>query len=594
MREFEDIIFASPSALIAGAAFVVCFFFQLCFFFKTGRARKRIGNFFAREKDYSVTLNEENQSVYPQIDSVSKVGSDLYILTEEINTYLFKTKGTSDYEFIRNKVERHLKTRLDQASVYLSFPTYIGLMGTFSGVFIGILMFLGAFNDDGITDASIRNLLNGVLVSMSTSLFGLFLSTVNNAKLGKARKKVDENKNLFYDFLQTEVIKTANASLIAAVSELHRTVDDFQPAFNEIIKGFKEAFKECTKAFGEDFQKNVSTVSSAVSVMGENMDKINQNIDLQNRLIDTLKSKELVRGMEKYVEAARHFDGMIRSLDKFEQARCMMLEATQETISLQNQYSESLKIPREVAVRVNQILDRIKDFEDNVNMVGQAMTRREVLGNDVVNRIQEQINAISKRSEIADRFVELSDEKLEALYKDQIKAIECLNEAYRRSIEGHMGGFERMIGNLTDNLNKRYEIFIEEMEKKLSIESIRTEFTNLRKLVAIDEKLAIFSDTANKRLSEISERTVTSGVIHEEIDRVVGMDKESPAHLRKLEEISGNIIQKTDIHEEVSRMVDMEKSCIQAHMDIIDLIDKKLRNVSVKKSAWMFGKKNDN
>ena len=46
--------------------------------------------------------------------------------------------------------------------------------------------------------------------------------------------------------------------------------------------------------------------------------------------------------------------------------RRMMLAAAQESINLQNAYADSLKIPREVAIRINQILDRIKDFEDSI------------------------------------------------------------------------------------------------------------------------------------------------------------------------------------------------------------------------------------
>ena len=113
-------------------------------------------------------------------------------LIKEINVYLFKTKGTSDYQFIQNKVERKINLRYDQSTVYQSFPTYIGLMGTFLGVFIGILMFLVGYDGVNFGDESIKNLLTGVLISMSTSLSGLILTTYNNAKAGTARKKVED------------------------------------------------------------------------------------------------------------------------------------------------------------------------------------------------------------------------------------------------------------------------------------------------------------------------------------------------------------------------------------------------------------------
>lgn len=490
MDTFEQTLFMS------GTAFAVFLCFQLYFFFGTMRSRKIFKNFFEKTAAYSKCLRGTENDQYPQIDLVGKPKSDLNNLIEEINTYLFKTKGTSDYEFIRNKVERKLNMRYDQSTVHIAFPTYLGLMGTFSGVFMGILMFLAGFDANSISDESIKNLLMGVLVSMSTSLVGLFLTTINNGLAGEARKKIEDDKNEFYDFIQTEVTKTASASLVSAISKLHDTVDKFEPAFSIVIDGFKAAFNECTRAFGEDFRENVHAVTSAVEIMGQNMDKINENIDLQKRVLNTLKSGEFVRGMDKYIEASNHFVGIAQSLDKFEEARRMMLAAAQEAISLQNQYSESLKIPREVAVRVNQILDRIKDFENNVNEAGHALTRREILGNDVINAIQDQIKGISKKGKIADKFLDMADGKLEELYSQQTDVINEMNRRYKEAIENHIEGFETMLTKQTSDLEKRHKEFLEAIEARFNVEDVRQEFTNLRKLETIELKIeAIASST---------------------------------------------------------------------------------------------------
>ena len=490
MGTFEQTLFMS------GTAFAVFLYFQLYFFFGTMKSRKIFKNFFEKTAAYSKCLRGTESDPYPQIDLVGKSKSDLNNLIEEINTYLFKTKGTSDYEFIRNKVERKLNMRYDQSTVHIAFPTYLGLMGTFSGVFMGILMFLAGFDANSISDESIKNLLMGVLVSMSTSLVGLFLTTINNGLAGEARKKIEDDKNEFYDFIQTEVTKTASASLVSAISKLHDTVDKFEPAFSIVIDGFKAAFNECTRAFGEDFRENVHAVTSAVEIMGENIDKINENIDLQKRVLNTLKSGEFVRGMDKYIEASNHFVGTTQSLDKFEEARRMMLAAAQEAISLQNQYSESLKIPREVAIRVNQILDRIKDFENNVNEAGQALTRRDILGNDVINAIQDQIKGISKKGKIADKFLDMADGKLEELYSQQTDVINEMNRRYKEAIENHIEGFETMLTNQTSDLEKRHKEFLEAIDARFNVEEVRQEFTNLRKLETIELKIeAIASST---------------------------------------------------------------------------------------------------
>lgn len=91
---------------ISGAVFVVFLCFQLYFFFSTKKARNIFKNFFekaSKNSKYSVRLCGKEYDKYPQIESIGRPRSDLNNLIEEINVYLFKTKGTSDYEFIRNK-----------------------------------------------------------------------------------------------------------------------------------------------------------------------------------------------------------------------------------------------------------------------------------------------------------------------------------------------------------------------------------------------------------------------------------------------------------------------------------------------------------
>ena len=502
----------SITNLVSVLSFVVFLYFQVKCFKDTGKYREIFKNFFAKDSAYKSHLVGTDNDQYPQIDIVCKSGSDLCDLIKEINIYLYKTKGTSDYEFVRNKVERKLNMRYDQSTVHLSFPTYLGLMGTFFGVFLGILFFLLGFDDTGsISDDSIKNLLSGVLVSMSTSLFGLLLTTINNHKAGEARKKIEDDKNEFYDFMQTEVTKTASASLVSAISKLHDTVDKFEPAFDGVINRFQTTFDSCTQAFGNNFEKNVKAVAGAVDVMGQNMDKINQNIDLQKKLLETLKSGEMVRGLDKYIEAANHFVGITQSLNKFEEARRLMLAAAQEAISLQNQYNDALRIPREIAVRVNQILDRIKDFENGINEAGRALVRRDILGNDVINAIQDQIKGISKKGKIANKYLEMADGKLEDLFTEQTKVINDMNRRYKEAIEGHIIGFENMIKTQTEELNKRHTEFIEELQSKFNIEDVRSEFSNLKKLSEIVSQLqsisngAVKSDELNKKLQDIQE-----------------------------------------------------------------------------------------
>lgn len=468
---------------------------QIRFFNETRKYRVLFENFFKKKEPYGTFHKKVRDEYIPQLTEVGEPNSDLNNLIMEINHYIEKTKGTTDFSVIQNKVERKLTMRYDQSTARLSFPTYLGLMGTFLGVFMGILMFISGFDGAGnISDDSIKNLLIGVLVSMFTSLIGLALTTYNTAKSGGARKKVEEDKNEFFDFVQTELMPSIDVSMVVAITKLHETVDKFEPAFDRVINRFQTTFDRCTKAFGEDFEKHVNAVSSAVQVMGENMDKINQNIKLQEMLLSTLKSNEIVQGLDKYIEAANRFNNIAKSLDKFEEARRMMLAAAQEAIVIQNKYNDSLRVPREIALKVNSILDRITRFEQSLQDVGESLATRNVLGNQVIEAIQRQVQGISKKGKIADKYLEMADGKLEDLFRSQTDVLQKMNDRYKEAIEGHIEGFENMIKAQTIQLESQHEEFLAALKEKFNIKDIREEFTNLRKLEIIENKLSEIID----------------------------------------------------------------------------------------------------
>lgn len=505
-------------AISIGVA-IIFFVFQWQFFKETKVFATLYKDFFKRENDtsYSTSILEVDKDVVVQLNLVGLENSDLNLLINEVNRYIAKTKGTTDFSIIQNKVERKIAMRRDQALAKLSFPTHLGLMGTFLGVFLGILTFLCGFDGmNGITDESIQNLLTGVLVSMSTSFWGLFLTTINNARIGEAQKNVEETKNEFYDYIQTELMPSLDVSLVSAITRLHSTVDKFEPAFENVINKFQNTFDRCTNAFGETFEQNVKAVSTAVQVMGQNMDKINQNIQLQDHILNTLKSDQITRGMEKYIEAANHFASITQSLNKFEEARRMMLAATQEVINYQEQYNEMLTVPREVAIRINQILDRIKTFEENVNILGNQISHADLISGTEINAIKNIIKGLESKKKIADKFIELSDERLNAMFNKQTEVIDKLNKRYETAIIDHMDGFAKMLEEQTKEIVKRQENFKIALEEKFNIEDVRKEFSQLSNLKLLTEILnTLKSQTDNsdpvksgaltKKLEEMSD-----------------------------------------------------------------------------------------
>ncbi len=464
---------------------------QVFYFIQTRRAIKTYRSFFQKEKWM------ENYDTYEsgktlQLINVAPVNSEFCRLIEEVNRYIYSTKGTTEFSILQIKVERKLSMLGDQASARLSFPTHIGLMGTFVGVLIGLAAFNYNFEDlTGITDAAIRDLLYGVLISMATSFIGLLLTTWNNNDISSAQKQIDDDKNEFYDFIQTELMPSLDENITKAISHLHHTVSDFAPTFNSVIDNFKSTFETCTQSFGNSFNESVKTVTTAVEVMASNMDKINENVELQEKILSTIKGQKLAQGMQKFIDAASSFERVTYALQYFENLHNEIVEATQQTIECQRQYNESLSTPTELINSINQLLERVKNYEESVNLVAEKLRQEDIITTAQFNAMEATLKAIKDKQRVVDNFSDEANEKVEAHFKQQVGEIETRSQEHRRTVNA-----------IFDALEEQQHTFIAAHKQKIDLKDIDKEFAHLANLEKIDtilQLLTTLSDNAIKQ-----------------------------------------------------------------------------------------------
>ena len=459
-------------------------------------AIEHLKNFFSKKEGYStydsitVDADTDKSTMSVVIKNVANDDAELKSLIQDINAYIRKSKGTVAFSIIQNKTERRISMLYEIATSKLSFPTHIGLMGTFAGVFIGLLMFLGGTWYSGeITDANIQSLIAGVLVSMITSWCGISRLISSHRAASEATNQIDRDKNEFYEWVQNELMPSVDVSMVEAIGKLHETIDQFEPTFSKVIVEFKDAFKNVTGAFGNEFRQSVQVVASAVDTMGQNMNKVNKNIELQGELLATIKSNQLIRGMDAFVEASKRFGEITGSLDQFERARRLMLIAAQETINLQKDFNESLQVPKQVAAEINSILDRITKFEANINGLGETIAQTKLITYKEVKQIEENISAIKKKQKVAEDYADRANEKLEVYFEAQKKEMGRVMQKYNEALDSYLDDYEKMLQERKVELEQRKREFVEAIDKKLSVDEIQSEFSSLKKLNDISQKL---------------------------------------------------------------------------------------------------------
>ncbi len=481
---------------------IALYFFirQWKFHSATMKNLKLFSDFFKKTSDYE-TIDANEDSDYSRsgskkfspkrLKNVAASGAELHALIEDINEYLESCKGTATFNIIQNKTERRITKLYDRAASKASLPTHLGLMGTFVGVFLGLGAFLliSMNSPEGITDGAIHSLILGVLVSMSTSFFGLLMSTYAHDSISNAKNKNDDDKNEFYEYIQNKLMPSVDISLTEALGNLHQTVSDFEPSFSRVIDGFKATFRECTNAFGEDFRKSVKGMVDAVGTMSGNINKITENVDLLEDLLTRVSGAEWMRYMRQFADASDHFEKLTHSLNDFERARRMMLAAVQEAINMQKEYNESLTIPREVATQINTILQRVVRFEQNINTLGADLATTQMIGNTTIEEIKNQISAIKVKHKVAEQYIETSNNKLEMFFDSQLIELKRLEHKYEDSLENLFKTYEEITTKHKEEIGRRLEIFKDAIDEKFELSEVRTELGQLKKIPSIENKL---------------------------------------------------------------------------------------------------------
>lgn len=477
---------------------------QLILFSATRKKLKEINSIFSKDITY---INQEIDSIgISTKENNGKVVSPLLkTLIDELNDYIKKNQGTTDFSIIQHKTERIIKSKLEDATARLSFPTYIGLMGTFFGVFIGLYCFNISDGGTLVTDEKIGKLIHGVLISMLTSLTGLIFMTWLNNIAANVKRELDIEKNRFYEFIQNELMPELGTSMVSALSKLRSTINKFEPAFNKVIDRFQQTFDECTSSFGEAFRENVQVVANAVSSMGDNIVLINTNVANQQKLLDALKSSSMNRTLDKFISTTDRFDSLADSMSLLNQIKEETVLATHELIKVQKDYNASLSIPLNVAEKLHSILDRVTEFENSINLLGERLGKEQMIGNSVINQINSQLDAIKQKNDIAINYTSTANEELESLYKKQVQVIKNLSNDYSRAISDHAEEFEEMLKQINKLLNEKWGLFVNALDDSFNLSEVSTDFVYLKKLDVIATQLASIQQPIEENSSLVEE-----------------------------------------------------------------------------------------
>ena len=173
-----------------------------------------------------------------------------------LNVYLQKNKGAaSDFYLMKDVVERYCRAKEEEINIQQPIPLYLGLMGTMVGIIIGIgfVAFNGGLNSSELVN-NISSLMTCVAIAMAASFVGIFCTTSISWTAKNATSRVEDNKNRFYSWLQTELLPVLSGNAVNALYLLQQNLMSFNQTFRTNIDGLESALSKVEDSSKEQIE----------------------------------------------------------------------------------------------------------------------------------------------------------------------------------------------------------------------------------------------------------------------------------------------------------------------------------------------------
>ncbi|WP_316796341.1 hypothetical protein [Pedobacter agri] len=375
--------------------------------------------------------NEEIIRVEYQGNTLEQIHIDYKVkefnsMISSTNAYLLKNNGSADFNIIKSIADRSIAAQENKVSSGLSLPLYLGLMGTFIGVVLG----LGSIALNGFdlqdTDLIIRELISGVVLAMLVSLLGLGLTTILNAVIYKhALAHRDIRRNHYLNFLQAELLPNLDNNLYSALDQFKSNISDFNSKFAKNLDLFDSSFNE-----------NIKNLKATVVGMSSQIEAVNRNTAVQLEFLQELRKI----GYNRMAEAN------IRVFDKIKEVGPMMISFIAE----QQKLTTNLQQANAFSERITALIDRVSSFEEGIQGLGRELHQSDLLGADMLALVKKHLQAIEQKEALVADYASKSTGELENYFGQALQRIQALKS--RIEIDFEKAFDFQAGGNLMQNL----------------------------------------------------------------------------------------------------------------------------------------------
>jgi hypothetical protein len=392
----------------------------------------------------SVVLEEEITNEVSLINPNGKSNPIFEEILQSVNVYLLRNKGAvTDFNLIKDIIERNIDAEDDDINQTATIPLYLGLMGTMLGIVFGLInLFIVS---DTNKDFEIQGFLGGVSIAMFASFYGLAWTVYNASfKFKDARRIVEKSKNNFYTFIQTELLPILNQSISSSVYNLHTNLikfnDNFSVNLNKLtgllhknhdaLIAQERILQSLEKIDITEFAKANVKVLKELKTGTEHLDRFNQYLNALNYLANG--TTQLSTSFESLLARVNNFQGLAEKLDT-------RVEESNKLVQFLNDHFQILddrgELIRDTVIKVEDIMIKtLGQLEEHTQTKIDAIKQITVKEEDLMTQsFAENRSHFSKLSLLVD--LKKSIEEIKINSTSQINSIKDELKSVKDSIE---------------------------------------------------------------------------------------------------------------------------------------------------------------
>lgn len=365
-----------------------------------------------------------------------------------INTYLLKNRGAaSDFHLIKDIVERNCDATENEIESIKQIPLYTGLIGTIAGIITGLgeIYLTGGF---AAIKSVVDTMMGEIAIAMLASFFGVFYTSCLTWMSKDASRKLENNKNVFYSWIQTELLPVLSKNVVSTLSLLERNLNHFNESFRSTVDGIGDKLG----TLGETYKQQQQILSTIQNLDVVKVSRINAlaTASLQDAVKDikvfaeylnttTVYLREvqsLNKKIDEHLERTRHLEQIASFYQKREE------EIKKREGQIDNIVEQSDRIMQialdKISQKTSASLSRINEvFDAEEKKLDSLMQTRASMFDDKMHKLDGIINMINQMGSL----ISVSN-KLEKSNEDNTRAMNNLVDAIKVLIRQNKGDSE--------------------------------------------------------------------------------------------------------------------------------------------------------